>query len=313
MSYAPASLKNLGSYWTAQGGVNLGIVGNAAHTKGYHLGKDRIYDGSGPGIGARDYSVQTARDKAGLTDAASAIDLGRLDGSLTKLWAFSRWFAGRCYAGDPAYRDVREVIFWSTARQRVIGWSALAPGQWINDYGDLSHKTHTHISYYRDSQSRDKRPGFAAYFESPPTETDDMELSAYLPGHEITLKPTSNVRTAPSLDGALIRTATQAETWTIIGFAEGGEDVDGSCVTTEWAARWAGERWEYTSRCNVTSGPTAPEGPADCTDEVNAAKVAGYAEGKAAGVLEGREQGADEEYARQVAGATVAVKLVPRP
>ena len=91
MSSSPQSLRQLGTYWTAQGGVNLGVVGNAAHTYGYHLGRDRIYDGGGPGKGDRDYSVQTRRDKAGLSDAASAIDLGRLNGSLPKLYRFSRW------------------------------------------------------------------------------------------------------------------------------------------------------------------------------------------------------------------------------
>jgi hypothetical protein len=59
---------------------------------------------------------------------------------------------------------VREVIFWSTVRNRVIGWSDTAPGIWINDYGDLSHKTHTHISFYRDSETRPKTQLFQPYF-----------------------------------------------------------------------------------------------------------------------------------------------------
>ncbi len=41
---------------------------------------------------------------------------------------FSRWFAQRCFDEEPAYRDVREIIFWSTVRKRVIGWSDRAPG-----------------------------------------------------------------------------------------------------------------------------------------------------------------------------------------
>jgi hypothetical protein len=159
MTFNPPTLKALGAYWVAQGGVNLGVVGDTAHMEkgtSYHLGKDDLLAGA--------YSVQTARDKAGLSNAASAIDLGRLDGKLHSLWKFSRWFAQRCFDEDPAYRDVREIIFWSTVRKRVIGWSDLAPGQWINDYGDLTHKTHTHISFYRDSEFRDKRPMFRPYF-----------------------------------------------------------------------------------------------------------------------------------------------------
>ena len=165
MSTAPATITALGAYWTAQGGVMLGIVGNRAHTSGYHLGKDRIFGPNGKGW--NDYSVKEARDKRGLTNAAAAIDLGRLNGSLTGLWAFSRWFAQQCMDGKPGYGDVREVIFWSTARDRVIGWSATAPDRWINDYGDLSHKTHTHISFYRDSQARGKVELFAPYFAEP--------------------------------------------------------------------------------------------------------------------------------------------------
>ena len=165
MSYAPKTLLALQTYWKAQGGVPLGIVGNAAHASGgtsYHLGKDHLVRGA--------YSARTARDKAGLTNAASAIDLGRLGGSLGNLWEFSRWFAQKCM-DTPGYRDVREVIFWSPVRNRVVGWSDLAPDKWINDYGDLSHKTHTHISFYRDSENREKVSLFSAYFATVTEDT----------------------------------------------------------------------------------------------------------------------------------------------
>ena len=168
MSYAPATLSALGSFWVAKGGVNLGIVGNASHVVGYHLGRDRIYDGAdGPGIGDRDYSVQLARDKAGLSNAASAIDLGRLNGSYANLRRFSKWLVAQCMAEKPGYRDVREIIY-SPDGDRVVRYSGTdgqihtGPGN-----GDLSHRTHTHISYFRDSAGRDKRPLFAPYFAAP--------------------------------------------------------------------------------------------------------------------------------------------------
>ena len=86
MSYNPRTLQDLGAYWTGKGGVNLGVVGDTGHTVGYHLGRDRIY---GPGgQGDDDYSVKHRRDMAGLSGAASAIDLGRLNGELTELYAF---------------------------------------------------------------------------------------------------------------------------------------------------------------------------------------------------------------------------------
>lgn len=164
MSVAPATLVALGQYWKAKNGILLGIVGNTAHTKGYHLGKDRIYDGTGPGVGDADYSVQLARDKAGLTNAAAAIDLGRLNGSYGQLRKFSRWLVEQCIRKAPGYEDVREVIY-SPDGTLVIRWSGedrkfhVGPGN-----GDSSHRTHTHISYYRDSQKRDKLALFVPYF-----------------------------------------------------------------------------------------------------------------------------------------------------
>lgn len=166
MTTAPASLLELGKYWEAHGGVNLGIVGNTAHTKGYHLGRDRIYDGSGPGVGDQDYSVQHPRDRAGLTTAASAIDLGRLNGSLDDLYRFSRELVRACSHAAPGSRDVREIIY-SPDGQKVQRWSGIdgaiheGPGN-----GDATHLTHTHISYFRDSQRRSKVGLFAPLLEA---------------------------------------------------------------------------------------------------------------------------------------------------
>jgi hypothetical protein len=273
MTYAPQTLKNLAAYWVAQGGVNLGIVGDTAHlAKGtsYHLGKDSLTSTA--------YSIRTARDKAGLTNAASAIDLGRLDGSLEKLWAFSLWFAKQCMAKKPGYHDVREVIFWLPSRNRVVGWSALAPGSLINDYGDLSHKTHTHISYFRDSEYRGKQDLFKAYpaFAPPPPE-EDVILSAYLPGHVATVKPTSNVRNAPTLTATVLHVVGAAgEKWTLVGRVKGAVDPEGG--SDQWYVRWAGGHWEYTAFSNV---PVAPVAPALATPHA-AALAAAEAAAKAA-------------------------------
>ena len=286
MTYAPKTLSALMSFWTAQGGVNLGIVGNTSHTKGYHLGKDRIFDGSGPGIGWDDYSVKTARDKAGLTNAASAVDLGRLDGSLSKLWTFSMWLAKECMAGKADTQDVREVIFWDPKAGQVVGWSDLAPGRLIPGYGDASHKTHTHISYYRDSESRTKLPLFRRYppfVVTPPTpEADVPTLSQPTPGYRAKLKATANVRSAPNLNGTLIRTVPAAgEVWqgvgASVGWVKGGVDPDGG--SDQWLTRWYQNRWEYTAKSNVIEGPTAPV--ADCTAAVAQATKDGYAKGVA--------------------------------
>lgn len=182
MTYAPATISQVATLYQDQGGVTLGIVGSwTTHCRGYHLGKDRLFANGTtscackpgglckPGPGWNDYSVKTARDKAGLTNAAAGLDLGRLNGALGPLWTFSMWLAKECMAGKPDTKDIREVIFWDPAKGKVVGWSALAPDRLIDNYGDLSHKTHTHISWYRDSEGRDKRGPFLRYFDAEDT------------------------------------------------------------------------------------------------------------------------------------------------
>jgi hypothetical protein len=155
--------------------VNLGIVGDVAHqAKGtsYHLGEDKLQSGA--------YSARTPRDRAGLTNAASAIDLGRLNGKLGPLRDFSDWLVHRGQTRAPGTRDIREII-WSPDGQHVLRWdrergasSAPRPGE-----ADNSHLTHTHISFYRDSESREKVGLFSPYFTAepaplPPLQTGDI-------------------------------------------------------------------------------------------------------------------------------------------
>lgn len=157
MTFAPQTLKDLAAFYTStMGGVNLGIVGDQRHTaKGvsYHLGKSQLVSGA--------YSAVTARDRAGLSEAASAIDLGKLNGSYDELRRFSIWLANQCLAGAPGTNDIREVIF-SPDGKVVLGFKD-GIDRLIPNYSDNSHFGHTHISYYRDSEGRDKRAIFAAY------------------------------------------------------------------------------------------------------------------------------------------------------
>lgn len=171
MSYAPASLTSLGAYWTAQGGANLGIVGNAAHTYGYHLGRDRIY-GAG-GQGDSDYSVQLPADRAGLTDAAAAIDLGA--GTLD-LRDFTAWLLAECVGRGLGTEMIREVI-GSTDGTTVVGWTITAPDQLVPGYGDQSHTWHTHVSFLRSTQEQDKTALFARYFAGPPAPPEDHTVT----------------------------------------------------------------------------------------------------------------------------------------
>ena len=175
MTYAPGPLRALATYWTAQKGVNLGVVGDVAHQQkgiSYHLGESKLQPGA--------YSRITTRDRAGLTEAASAIDLGQLvdrrtgKPSYARLRAFSRWLVARCQNDAPGTSDIREVIYTPDGetvlrydRQRGID-SIPQPGE-----ADGSHLWHTHVSWYRDSASRSKTGVFSPFFTLPDTSTED--------------------------------------------------------------------------------------------------------------------------------------------
>ena len=211
MTYAPDTLQRLSTYWQQNGGIALGIVGDINHSTGYHLGKDRIY---GPN-GARDddYSVKHPRDKAGLTNAAAAVDLGKLDGTYTGLQEFSRWLVSECQHDAPGSTDIREIIY-SPDGSRVERYSgidgAIHSG---GNNGDSSHRFHTHISYFRDSEKREKIALFSGYFEAsmdlpPITNTTpiqiDIPVGAAILAHDGKTKVTNNhiARTVTSPYGA---------------------------------------------------------------------------------------------------------------
>lgn len=166
MTYAPATIVELGALWVAHGGTNLGIVGNATHTYGYHLGQDRLPAG--------DYSAKTTRDLAGLSAAAAALDLGHAD--KTELRAFSRWLVTQAQQNAPGTSDLREILY-SPDGAVVLRWdrergyaSAPKPGE-----ADSTHLWHTHLSFYRDSESRSKLVIFEPYWAGA-----DMQLDPHI-------------------------------------------------------------------------------------------------------------------------------------
>jgi hypothetical protein len=123
--------------------VSVGIVGDAAHRGGYHCGRDRV--------DADDYSVrESSRDRLGLTEAASALDIGqwsaRVGGKSHDLRSMSVWLVAQCKANTPDSRDIREIIY-SPDGVTVRRWDRLGK----RSSGDSSHRWHTHISYHRDA------------------------------------------------------------------------------------------------------------------------------------------------------------------
>lgn len=166
MSSTPRSLLDARDYLAKRTGLStasLGIVGDGAHRTGYHLGKDRIYSSSG--AGGDDYSVsESSRDRTGLSDYASALDIGNFNRGGHSLRSLSLWLVDQCRRGTGDTKDIREVIYTPDGRT-VKRWDRLH----IRNSGDDSHLFHTHISYFRDSRSRDKTGLFRRYFEG-----DDM-------------------------------------------------------------------------------------------------------------------------------------------
>ncbi|MEV4414022.1 peptidoglycan-binding domain-containing protein [Catellatospora sp. NPDC049609] len=180
MSYAPRTLLDLRAYLKPKTGLSdnaLGIVGDSQHGSGYHLGRDRLKHRLD-----RDYSTRTARDKAGLTDAASAFDLG----NHKRLREFSVWLVAQCRANAADTRDIREVIYSPDGRT-VLRWDRERGVSSAPKAGEASdsHRYHTHISWYRDSEHRDKTAVFKRFYVSatpPPAPAPKPPAAPKWPG-----------------------------------------------------------------------------------------------------------------------------------
>lgn len=217
MTYAPQTIRDLAALWVAEGGVNLGIVGDTRHQAtgtSYHLGEDQLSESA--------YSRVTTRDRNGLSNAASAIDLGRLNGSLLELQKFSSWLVDQARANAPGTEDMREIIYspdgatvWRWDRER--GYSS-APmkstyvnGRWTQ--GDTTHRTHTHISWYRDAERLDHTTAFRPYFQEEDMPLIDFTLPQTEVAGEITVKEggasvvTADGGDRPTLKAGMVRPA----------------------------------------------------------------------------------------------------------
>lgn len=182
MSYAPQTLMDARKFIIDNLGVaaaSVGIVGDDAHANagtGYHLGKDALKRTA--------YSIiESPRDRAGLTDAASALDVGTFSKNGQDLRDFSVWLVKQCQAGTADTKDIREVIY-SADGKTVKRWDRLKK----RSTGDKSHTWHTHISYFRDSEKRDKTALFRRYAQEvgiikppPPRKITMEQFTAELP------------------------------------------------------------------------------------------------------------------------------------
>lgn len=195
VTFAPPSLlaarRVFKSRWPHIADADFGIVGGPSHIlqgTSYHLGRDQLKLGRDP------YSVRTARDKAGLSDAASALDITDQIGPQL-LRSFSIWLVTECRAQAPDTLDIREVIY-SPDGVVVLTWDReRGNNSFPQQRGGASHKEHTHIDWYRDSEFHDRAAVFRRFFAERENMLRDEILT--IPGE--TLKTGQKV---PS-DGAL--------------------------------------------------------------------------------------------------------------
>jgi hypothetical protein len=201
MTYPDPALVIARTYLMGRGipGNSLGIVGDTSHqaSGGYHVGNDVL---ARIGKLDSDYSKrQTDKDRPG-SNAAMALDIGGLTGP--QLAALTAWLIAQCRAGTPDTRNIREVIGRRSAAGGVILYDAL--GIRAADAGTPDHATHTHLSYYRDSEGGDKTSLFRRYFEpAPQKEDDDMQpVLIKLAGEDTVRLVTMGVGHIPVLDPA---------------------------------------------------------------------------------------------------------------
>jgi len=129
--------------------VNSGVVGNAAHTSGYHRSRNRLLE-----LGKRDdYSIQAADDKAGPGDACCGQDVSW---PLAQMKLITQRVVDACKANDPRVYALREII-GTIDGTNVCGYNRVASGMGTRSkigfvasgFGDSSHLWHNHFSVLR--------------------------------------------------------------------------------------------------------------------------------------------------------------------
>jgi hypothetical protein len=193
-TYAPDSIQDARRFLLAHlpglTSAEVGIVGDRPHAatgSSYHLGKGQLVSTS--------YSVvESSRDRNGLSNAASGLDIGdfavTVAGKRHDLRSFSIWLVAQCKAGTADTRDIREVIY-SPDGSTVRRWDRLG----LRSTGDNSHLWHTHISYFRDSESRDKTGLFRRYLTEIGLLEEDMAIET---ADVSKIWTTDNIVAAPS-------------------------------------------------------------------------------------------------------------------
>jgi hypothetical protein len=219
MTFAPNDLKILQEYLHTRTGLAwdaLGIIHSSPQGGGYHEGFDLLAAANrAPGVqyAYSDYSYAESpdRDRPYVTDAASALDVGDFrtiynGRTVTHRTIIDLVLAEINKPGRGRCHDLREMIYESPEGSGIVRrWDALG----VRNTGDSTHTTHTHLSFFRDSEGRRANTGnfidlikeaFEGTPSSPPPsgnqEDEDMGFTRDIP-----LTSFDSVCVNPVLDG----------------------------------------------------------------------------------------------------------------
>lgn len=178
--YAPASLRWLGAQVEKKvpSARMSGIVGDSAHTYGYHRARSKLP--------ASDYSVKLAADRSGDSSAASAIDIS-LSPSMMRI-VTKRFMDVAKDKTDPRRKYFRE-FFGTLDGRTVTGWDTASDSA---TNSDSSHLWHVHVSVHRKyATSRTAAEALLTIFTGQESDNDMPKFISMGAKRSQALKPRS--------------------------------------------------------------------------------------------------------------------------
>jgi VQ motif len=141
--------------------ADVGIVGDGIHmhTGGYHEGRDvlisigRYHPGAPAGSLNEDYSVRLSRDRAGLSNDASAMDIGAEwpNGGQAAWLRFNNLLVAHLHANGPYLAAIRATNYSPDGSTRL---RTDRENGWATEDSTDSVDVHTHLEWYRDTEGR---------------------------------------------------------------------------------------------------------------------------------------------------------------
>lgn len=145
--------------------VLSGIVGDSAHTYGYHRGRNYCTD---PG----DYSCQQSDDQKGPGEAAVGLDVNLSDADMKTV---TKRLIKAVDDDDDRLHCLRE--FYGTTNGYDVTGRDVRTGDWVTS--DDSHLWHVHLSFYRrwaDDENECKKVAAVFTGGATPDDEDDEDM-----------------------------------------------------------------------------------------------------------------------------------------